>query len=159
MNTQLLLIFIGLNIFNVIIQTVKSLATVKCGKVVASLTNAVAYGLYTIVTIYMLCELPIWWKAGIVAICNLIGVFVVKWIEEKLRKDRLWKIEATIYAELTNRLHEELKKAEIPHNYIENIGKYTIFNVYCETQAESATAKEILNRNAAKYFVSESKIL
>lgn len=159
MNTQLLLIFIGLNIFNVIIQTVKSLATVKCGKVIASLTNAVAYGLYTIVTIYMLCELPIWWKAGIVALCNLIGVFVVKWIEEKLRKDRLWKIEATVYAELTNRLHEELKKAEIPHNYIENIGKYTIFNVYCETQAESATAKKILDSNAAKYFVSESKIL
>lgn len=159
MNTQLLLIFIGLNIFNVIIQTVKSLATVKCGKVIASLTNAVAYGLYTIVTIYMLCELPIWWKAGIVALCNLIGVFVVKWIEEKLRKDRLWKIEATVYAELTNRLHEELKKAEIPHNYIENIGKYTIFNVYCETQVESATAKKILDSNAAKYFVSESKIL
>jgi uncharacterized protein YebE (UPF0316 family) len=159
MNTQLLLIFIGLNIFNVIIQTVKSLATVKCGKVIASLTNAVAYGLYTIVTIYMLCELPIWWKAGIVALCNLIGVFVVKWIEEKLRKDRLWKIEATVYAELTNRLHDELKKAEIPHNYIENIGKYTIFNVYCETQAESATAKKILDSNAAKYFVSESKIL
>ena len=81
MNTQLLLIFIGLNIFNVIVQTVKSLATVKCGKIIASLTNAVAYGLYTIVTIYMLCELPIWWKAGIVALCNLIGVFVVKWIE------------------------------------------------------------------------------
>lgn len=159
MNTQLLLIFIGLNIFNVIIQTVKSLATVKCGKVIASLTNAIAYGLYTIVTIYMLCELPIWWKAGIVALCNLIGVFVVKWIEEKLRKDRLWKIEATVYAELTNRLHDELKKAEIPHNYIENIGKYTIFNVYCETQAESATAKRILDSNAAKYFVSESKIL
>lgn len=159
MNTQLLLIFIGLNIFNVIIQTVKSLATVKCGKVIASLTNAVAYGLYTIVTIYMLCELPIWWKAGIVALCNLIGVFVVKWIEEKLRKDRLWKIEATVYAELTNRLHDELKKAEIPHNYIENIGKYTIFNVYCETQAESATAKKVLDSNAAKYFVSESKIL
>lgn len=159
MNIQLLLIFIGLNIFNVIIQTVKSLATVKCGKVIASLTNAVAYGLYTIVTIYMLCELPIWWKAGIVALCNLIGVFVVKWIEEKLRKDRLWKIEATVYAELTNRLHEELKKAEIPHNYIENIGKYTIFNVYCETQVESATAKKILDSNAAKYFVSESKIL
>lgn len=159
MNTQLLLIFIGLNIFNVIIQTVKSLATVKCGKVIASLTNAVAYGLYTIVTIYMLCELPIWWKAGIVALCNLIGVFVVKWIEEKLRKDRLWKVEATVYAERTIQLHNELKETEIPHNYIENIGKYTIFNVYCETQAESATAKKILDSNAAKYFVSESKIL
>ena len=159
MNTQLLLIFIGLNIFNVIVQTVKSLATVKCGKIIASLTNAVAYGLYTIVTIYMLCELPIWWKAGIVALCNLIGVFVVKWIEEKLRKDRLWKVEATVYADRTVQLHNELKEAEIPHNFIENIVKYRFFNAYCETQTESTIAKEILNRNHAKYFVSESKIL
>ena len=32
MNTKLLILFIALNIVNVIIQTVKSLATVKCGK-------------------------------------------------------------------------------------------------------------------------------
>lgn len=159
MDIKLLIIFIALNIVNVVAQTVKSIATVKCGKIVAALINAGTYGLYTIVTIYMLCELPIWWKAGIVALCNLIGVFVVKWIEEKARKDRLWKIEATVCADRTIPLHNELKEAEIPHNYIENIGKYTIFNVYCETQAESAIAKEILNRNHAKYFVSESKIL
>ncbi len=37
MDTQLLIIFIVLNILNVIIQTVKSIATVKCGKAVAAL--------------------------------------------------------------------------------------------------------------------------
>ena len=47
MDTKLLIIFIVLNIFNVIIQTVKSIATVKCGKGAAALINAVAYGLYT----------------------------------------------------------------------------------------------------------------
>lgn len=35
MNTNLLLTFIALNIVNVILQTVKSIATVKCGKVAA----------------------------------------------------------------------------------------------------------------------------
>ena len=83
MDTKLLITFIILNIFNVIIQTVKSLATVKCGKSVASVVNAIAYGLYTIVTVYMLCDLDLWLKALIVALCNLVGVFVVKFFEEK----------------------------------------------------------------------------
>ena len=41
MDNRLLITFIMLNIVNVIIQTVKSLATVKCGKSVAALVNAV----------------------------------------------------------------------------------------------------------------------
>ena len=85
---QLLVIFIVLNIFNVIIQTVKSIATIKCKKLPAALINAVAYGLYTVVTVYMMCELPLGWKAGIVAACNLIGVYIVKDIEERKRKDK-----------------------------------------------------------------------
>ena len=77
MATDLIILFVVLNIVNVIIQTVKSIATVKCGKEVAAVINAVAYGLYTIVTIYMMCELPLFLKAGVVAICNLIGVWTV----------------------------------------------------------------------------------
>ena len=96
MDWTLLLIFIGLNIANVIIQTIKSIATVKCGKGVAALVNAVAYGLYTIVTVYLMCELSLGLKALVVALCNLIGVYLVKWAEEKARKDKLWKVEATV---------------------------------------------------------------
>lgn len=158
-DTKLLLIFIVLNIANVIIQTVKSIATVKCGKGIAAIVNAIAYGLYTIVTVYLLCDLPLFWKAGIVALCNLVGVYVVKWCEEKARKDKLWKIEATVYEPYTESLYNDLKKADIPCNYIPNIGKYSVFNIYCETQADSKKAKELLDYNKAKYFVSESKNL
>lgn len=156
MDIKLLVTFIILNIFNVIIQTVKSIATVKCGKSIASVVNAVAYGLYTIVTVYMLCDLDLWLKALIVALCNLIGVFVVKFFEEKARKDKLWKVEATIPAKYTNAVDFDLK--DIPHNYI-NIGDYTIFNFYCATQADSLKVKNIINQYEAKYFVSESKSL
>jgi hypothetical protein len=159
MNTKLLLVFVILNIANVIIQTVKSIATVKCGKVSAAIINAVAYGLYTIVTVYLMCELDLYLKAGIVALCNLIGVYVVKLIEEKARKDKLWKVEATVLRGWTDTLHQALVSAEISHNYLENVGKYTLFNVYCETQAQSAKAKKILDQYQAKYFVSESKTL
>ena len=158
MDTQLLIIFIVLNILNVIIQTVKSIATVKCGKAVAALINAIAYGLYTVVTVYMMCNLPLGWKAAIVALCNLIGVYVVKWAEEKARKDKLWKVEATVPANLAESLRFHLDQRNIPYNYID-INKYVIFNAYCETQIQSAKIKEILKMHDAKYFVSESKTL
>lgn len=158
MNTQLLITFIILNILNVIIQTVKSIATVKCGKGVAAVVNAVAFGLYTIVTVYLMCELDLYLKAGIVALCNLVGVYVVKWCEEKARKDKLWKVEATVVKDYTESLRLALNDAEISNDY-NNIGKYTKFNLYCETQAESRRAKEILALYNAKYFVSESKTL
>lgn len=159
MDWNLLWLFIGLNIVNVIVQTVKSIATVKCGKTAAALINAFAYGFYTIVTIYMLCDLPLWWKAGIVAACNLVGVWVVKFIEEKARKDKLWKVEATVDKCYRDELHEALTAVNIPHNYIDNVGRYTVFNVFCATQKESANAKVYLDRYKAKYFVSESKTL
>lgn len=159
MNTKLLIIFIALNIVNVIIQTVKSLATVKCGKTVAAVVNAVAYGLYTVVVIYTVCDLPLWLKVVVVGTCNLVGVFCVKWGEEKARKDKLWEVRATVYEPYTESLHHDLESANIPHNYIPNIGKYTIFNIYCETQAESKRVKGLLDYHKAKYFVSESKTL
>lgn len=159
MNTKLLILFIALNIVNVIIQTVKSLATVKCGKTVAAVVNAVAYGLYTVVVVYTVCDLPLWLKVVVVGACNLVGVFCVKWGEEKARKDKLWEVRATVYESYTESLHHDLESANIPHNYIPNIGKYTIFNIYCETQAESKRVKNLLDYYKVKYFVSESKTL
>ena len=159
MNTTLLIQFIILNIVNVIIQTVKSIVTIKCGKGVASLVNAIAFGLYTVVTVYMMCELSLGTKALIVALCNLVGVYVVKYFEEKARKDKLWKVELTTKARYTEELHTNLKDLNIPHNYTENVGHYTIFNIYCATQKESALVKDIANRYKAKYFVTETKAL
>ena len=159
MNTNLLIIFICLNIVNVIIQTIKSIATVKCGKGIAALVNAVAFGLYTIVTVYMMCELPLMWKAGIVALCNLVGVFLVKFAEEKARKDKLWKVELTVRNNKTDVLARECEELNIPFNQSQNVGKYTVFNIYCATQKESAFVKDLTTRHNAKYFVTESKNL
>lgn len=157
---NMLILFIILTILNVIIQTVKSIATIKCGKSIASLVNAVAYGLYTYVVFFTASDgIDLHAKALITASANLIGVWIVKYIEEKSRKAKLWKIEASVYRHQTRNLHSVLTEAELPHNYIENVGKYTVFNIFCENQKQSATAKKVLNEYQAKYFVSESKTL
>jgi hypothetical protein len=155
-----LMVFVILNIVNVVIQTIKSIATIKCGAIGAAAINALAYGLYTVVVVYMNADgLGIFWKAIIIGVCNLIGVYAVKLIEAKSRKDKLWKVEATVYEAYTESLHKDLNANNLSHNYIENVGKYSVFNIYCETQEDSQKAKIVLDYHKAKYFVSESKIL
>lgn len=151
--------FILFNVLNVIIQTVKSIVTIKCNKWVAAIVNAVAYGLYTYIVVLTASDIDLWFKIIVVALANLVGVFVVKWVEEKKRKDQLWKVEFTVNGRLTEKVDSLLKLACVPHNYIEKVGKYTIFNAYCATQKESASVKEIIKKYNAKYFVSETKIL
>lgn len=162
MDWNLFWIFVVLNVVNVVIQTVKSIATIKCGKAPAAVINAVAYGLYTIVVVYTVCELPLWLKATVVAVANLVGVYVVKVLEEKARKDKLWKVEATLRSQNIEPQYDdciiELNESNIPFNYID-ANKYIIVNCYCATQKESAQVKTILDRYHAKYFVSESKTL
>ena len=157
---EMLIIFIVLTILNVVIQTIKSIATIKCGKVVASLVNAVAYGLYTYVVFFTASDgIDLHAKALITAFANLVGVYVVKYFEEKARKDKLWKVEATVRSSLVEPLHLALKDCGIDHNYIEGVGQYTIFNIYCPTQAVSTEVRELLEKSKVKYFVSESKTL
>ena len=158
-----LLVFIVLNVVNVIIQTIKSIATVSWGKWGASIANAIAYSLYTVVVIFMNADgLGIMWKAIIIGLANLVGVYVVKVVEEKKRKIKLWKVEATIHSQGIEPSNDdciiELKENNISFNYID-AQKYIILNCYCETQEESAKVKTILNKYKAKYFVSETKNL
>lgn len=158
MNVELLIIFIVLNAVNVVIQTVKSLCTIKGGKVVAASANAIAYGLYTVVVVMTMCELSIFWKVVIVGLCNFVGVFIVKWLEEKARKDKLWKVEVTVPAEEVERLKAVSDSLKLSYNYVD-IQKYALFNFYCPTQSDSTMVKNMLENFNAKYFVSESKTL
>lgn len=153
----MLVSFIFFNILNVVIQTVKSIVTIKCNKWVAAVVNAVAYGLYTYIVVLTASDIDLWFKIIVVALANLVGVFIVKWVEEKKRKDKLWKVELTVPAEYTDAVHFDLRT--VPHSYIKDLGKYTLFNFYCATQAESAKVKAIVDQYGAKYFVSESKTL
>lgn len=162
MNTELLIIFIVANIANVVIQTIKSIATIKCGKTAAAIVNAVAYGLYTYIIVLTNCDLPMLAKCLIVASANFVGVWVVKYFEEKARKDKLWKVEATIQnmIHFIDYIQKECEKHFIPYSIInvENVD-YVVFNFYCATQEKSRIVKQICDGCNAKYFVSESKSL
>ena len=156
MNT--ILLFALCTAVNVILSTIKSILTVKGGKLSASFINALTYGFYSYVIVLTSADgMPIWLKMAITAICNFVDVYLVKRIEEKARKDKLWKVELTVPTKYTNTIDFDLH--DVPHSYIELSDKHTLFNFYCATQKESAKVKAIANQYEAKYFVAESKNL
>ena len=156
MNT--ILLFALCTAVNVILSTIKSILTVKGGKLSASFINALTYGFYSYVIVLTSADgMSIWLKMAITAVCNFVGVYLVKWIEEKARKDKLWKVELTVPTKYTNTIDFDLH--DVPHSYIELSDKHTLFNFYCATQKESAKVKAIANQYEAKYFVAESNNL
>ena len=154
-----LITFIILSIVNVVFSTVRSITTIKSSKTVASLISGGYFAFYNIMLIYTVANFPMWEKCLITFICNVVGVWIVKFIEERMTKDKLWKVEASILNGYNEDVIIMLTKAEIPFNDIEGIGKYTTFNIFCTTQEQSTAVKEILKAYRAKYFVSESKTL
>lgn len=156
---NLIILFIILNIVNVVLSTLKSIITVNGDKWGAAAINAITYFVYTYVLIYTSIDgMTMLTKAIIVGLCNFIGVYVVKVIENKVRKDKLWQVQVTIPASQAENMIEDCKLYNLTYNYI-NIEKYYLFNFYCPTQKHSAKVKKLLKSYDAKYFVNESKVL
>lgn len=153
------ILFIICTAVNVILSTIKSITTIKGGKFMAALMNALTYGFYSwVIILTTIDNLSTVDKMLITAACNFIGVYLVKFIEEKTRKEQLWKIEATVPFEEMHSLTNESKEQKLVFNYTP-IGKYTIFNFYSYSRRESGEVAKLLQRHNAKYFVSEAKTM
>lgn len=164
MNLELLILFIILTILNVISGAVKSIVTIKGGKLSAAIINAVAYAINTLAVFYTADEeLDLLPKILIVAITNFVGVYVVKLVEEKKTKDKLWKIECTVASQLSEVIEVLLTENKIPHKSVEGIddgvNKCTVFSIYAKTREQSKKVKELLKNYEVKYFIGESQIL
>ena len=159
MDNQLLLEFIIFSMINVIIQTAKGIITIKGGKFAAATANAVAYGLYTYIIILTMCDLPMILKALITAFVNFVGVYLVKWGEEKTEKTKLWKIEISVLAENADKIRNALDAFGVSRDDGKPVGKWVKFDTYCYTKKESSFVREIAERYKAKYFASASESL
>ena len=158
MNT--ILLFALCTAVNVILSTIKSILTVNGGKVSASLINAITYGFYSYVIVLTSADgMPIWLKMAITAVCNFVGVYFVKQIEEKARKDKLWKIEFAVSADYNADIVKLMvTDHDIPCNYF-YAGKWIMFNCYCSTQGQTRAVKEIAHNCNGKISAYESKNL
>ena len=149
------IIFAVLNVINVILQTAKSILTYKGNKYTASIANAVAYAVYTVVLVYMTCELSTIAKALIVGGCNLIGVYIVKSLEQrKIQTKCLYKVEFTVQNGTKERI---LAKEKLTHYNCYDVGEnMTVFNFYVNKD-ELKDIKKLINRYDGKYIITEGK--
>ena len=155
---KFLITFIILSIINVVFSTIRSITTIKGDKFVASIISGAYFAFYNIMLIYTVADFPMWQKCVITFICNVIGVYIVKYIEEKARKDKLWAIRFTVKDNEREEVINNLKEKEVPH-YYHIVGNHTVFETFCNSQKETLKVKEIVEKFNAKYFVAESKIL
>jgi hypothetical protein len=152
-----ILLFTIATVINVSLSTIRSICTIKCGKWLSALTNAICYGFYPLIVMLTAKDtVTIVVNMAITAIANFICVWLIKWVEEKARKDKLWRIDLAVPRDETDFIHRRLK--DIPHNYLP-VGEWTMFNCYCATQAESAEVKKIAVAIGGKYSAYESKEL
>lgn len=155
MNSTIL--FAIATVINVTLSTIRSLCTIKGGKWVSAITNALCYGFYPLIVMLTAKDtVSIIVNMIITALANFVCVWLIKFIEEKSRKDKLWKVEATVK---TTKVYEDLIENGISCNCLHIANGGYIVNCFCPTQKDSLKAKEILKQYNAKYFVSESKTL
>lgn len=163
MRFDLIVLFFGLSVVNVFLQTAKTLIMIKTdNKHIIGLVQAIVYGFYTIILVYTNCELSLIWKIAICALANFIGseltYIAINPILKKMHKDKLWKVEMAVPLDKFTFMVKELKKSEIPYNYIE-VGKYMMFNCYCDTQENSKAVKKLAVEVGAKFSAYESKTM
>lgn len=153
---KIIIIFAVATIINVVLSTMRSLMTINSGKWGAALMNAICYGFYTWVVVLTVADFDLWLKIAITALANFIGVWVVKFIEEKSRKDKLWKIEMAIPLENAERVIDIMSGTVVPHNY-NYLGNWCVFNCYCDTQDRSKAVVEMAKKYGGKISAYESK--
>ena len=157
---QFLLLYLVLQVVYVILNTVTNIAKIKCSKLIASLTSAVCYGFYVIVVVATASNQPIWVKMLLTAVTNVVGVYVGMWVMEKLRKDKLWKIEITIRDAIeAYQFENTLREKDISFNSVVCENNDIILNVYSKSQKESEIIKKALaEATTAKYIIHQSDL-
>ena len=157
-NMNAIIFFALMTVINVTLSTIRSLCTIKGGKWLSAITNAVCYGFYPLIVMLTAKDtVTIWVNMIITAVANFVCVWLIKLIEEKARKDKMWKVEIAVPNEHRDIVLTTLDRQGIPHNYLE-LGSWLVFNCYCNEQKETSICVDLAKEYNGKYSAYESKI-
>lgn len=147
-------LFFILNLINVILGTLRSILTVKSTPFVSMLINTISYTFYSGI-VKLVSGQDIVVVLTTTAITNIIGVYIAQFILNKTKKDKLWRITATIPQRVDMKeLSEKLSIKDIEH-VIYSGENAKLVDIYSRTQGESLVIKEILSPLKVKYSVVE----
>lgn len=147
-------LFFILNLINVILSTIRSILTVKSTPFVSMVINTISYTFYSgIVKLVSSQDMMV--VLITTALTNILGVYIARFILDKTKKDKLWRITATIpkcidSKEIASKLEEKNIQSV---TYIGESVK--LIDIYSKTQGESVIIKETLAPLKVKYSVVE----
>lgn len=154
---KIILVFILVQLASVIASTAKTIITVNGGKMSAALINACNAGIATLITFLTAnADFSSTMKVAIAVLVTFAGVWVVKYVEEKKEKERLWIYTCTINEniELIYKLETLLKEAGIKLLYNEiKEGKLYSLQIFGYTKQDSMVIKSILEKYNVKYYI------
>lgn len=159
---KILTVFIILSFVNVVFSTIRSIVTIKGDKLVASLVSGAYFAFYNVMLVYTVMDFPMWQKCVITFVCNIFGVWIVKFIEQKMKKDKLWVFNATFKNTRANgQVQNAIKMFEsvgIKFIYVPVVPDvlYTM-QIFSYSQKESEMITSILKNFDVKYYITESK--
>lgn len=152
-------LFFLLQLINVILSTMRSILTINAKPSIAAVFNAISYTFYNVI-VKLITSQDMAIIMVVTFLTNLLGVYIAKFVLNKLSKDKLWIYNATLKGQKVgiNEITEMLKVANIKYVYntIEENKLYTL-QIFAPTQKQSLMIKEILNNYDIKFFATEAK--
>lgn len=159
--TPEIILFIILQVVNVILSTIKSIVLIKGHKWATIIANTIYFGVYTAVLKQLTTIDNLWVLVVITMIANFVGTWIGIEVTEKLRKADLWIIKTVVPIERIKEYKAALNEANIKYiSYQTTWDECTAVDIFSENRTQSKTIKAILDQFNAKYsvYVSSKKL-
>jgi uncharacterized protein YebE (UPF0316 family) len=155
--TPEIVLFIILQVVNVILSTIKSIVLIKGHKWATIIANTIYFGVYTAVLKQLTTIDNLWVLVIITMVANFIGTWIGIEVTEKLRKADLWIIKTVVPIERIKEYKAALNEANIKYiSYQTTWDEYTAVDIFSENRTQSKAIKEILGKFKVKYSVYKS---
>ncbi len=152
-----IILFIILQIVNVVLSTIKSLILIKGYKWASIIANTIYFGVYTAVLKQLTLIDNIWLLIIITMAANFLGTWVGIVITDKVRKADLWTIATVVKKEYIKDYKQALNEAKIKYiSYQTTWDECAAIDIFSENRSQSKAIKEILLRFNAKYSIQTS---
>lgn len=156
--TPEIILFIILQIVNVILSTIKSIVMIKGNKWGSIIANTVYFGVYTAVLKQLTAIDNLYVLVIITMVANFFGTWLGLEITEKLRKADLWTIKTVVKIEYIKEYKKALNEANIKYiSYQTTWDEYTAIDIFSENRSQSKAIREILAKFKVKYSIHTSR--
>jgi uncharacterized protein YebE (UPF0316 family) len=156
-----ILLFIILQIVNVILSTIKSIVLSKGYKWGTIISNTIYFGVYTAVLKQLVLVDNMFLLIVITMIANFFGTWIGFNILEKIRKADLWIIKTVVEMDKIKDYKKALNDAGIKYiSYQTTWDECTAVDIFSESRSQSKVIKEILLKFNATYsaYISNKKL-